>query len=95
MLARPSSELSTISPATIELVTLSLSAAIVLGMAFGVFSLIGRIDERATLQRHSMVRRGQFAPDGVTRLEARGARGLKPVRSAEYGVKAQPVSGRR
>ena len=94
MLARPSPELPTISPATIELVTLSLSAAIVLGLAFGVFSLIGRIDERATLRRHAMVWRGQSAPDGVTRLEARGARGLKPVRSAEYGVKGQPVSGR-
>ena len=65
-----------------------------LGLFFGLFSLIGRIDERTSLRRHAILWRGGDSSAPLDRLAARGARGLKPVRSENYGVSGEKVSGR-
>ena len=59
MLARPSAALPTISPETVQNVMVCLSAAIALGLFFGLFALIGRIDARSTLRRHAVLWRGE------------------------------------
>lgn len=94
MLARPNAALPTISTETIQSVSLCLSAALVLGLFFGLFSLIGRIDERGTLRRHAVVWLGGDSSAPEDRLAKRGARGLKPVRSIDHGVAGTKVSGR-
>ena len=94
MLARPSAALPTISPETVQNVMVCLSAAIALGLFFGLFALIGRIDARSTLRRHAVLWRGGESTEPEDRLAKRGARGLKPVRSADYGVAGEKVSGR-
>ena len=94
MLARQSNALPTISPGTVQNITICLSAAVVLGLFFGLFSLIGRIDERTSLRRHAILWRGGDSSAPLDRLAARGARGLKPVRSENYGVSGEKVSGR-
>lgn len=94
MLARPSAALPEISGETVQNVTVCLSAAIVLGLAFGFFALLGRIGRRDTLRRHAVLWRGGDSTVPEDRLAKRGARGLKPVRSADYGVSGERVSGR-
>lgn len=94
MLARPNVALPTISPETVKIVTVCLSAALLLGLFFGLFSLIGRIYERSTLRRHAVLWLGGESAVPEDRLAKRGARGLKPVRSADYGVADRKVSGR-
>lgn len=94
MLARPNAALPTISAETIQIVSLCLSAALALGLFFGLFSLIGRIDERGTLRRHAVVWLGGDSSEPADRLAKRGARGLKPVRSIDHGVAGTKVSGR-
>lgn len=94
MLARPSAVLPTISAETVKIVTVCLSAALLLGLFFGLFSLIGRIYERSTLRHHAVLWLGGESAAPEDRLAKRGARGLKPVRSADYGVADRKVSGR-
>ena len=94
MLARPNPALPTISAETIQTVTVCLSAAIGLGLIFGLFTLIGRISRRDTLRRHAVLWRGGKSAMPENRLAQRGARGLKPVRSADYGIAGESVSGR-
>ncbi len=94
MLARPNVALPTISPETIKIVTVCLSAALLLGLFFGLFSLVGHIYERGTLRRHAVVWLGGDSSAPEDRLAKRGARGLKPVRSIDYGVAGTKVSGR-
>ena len=94
MLARPSAALPTISAETVKIVTVCLSAAVFLGLFFGLFSLIGRIHERSTLRRHAVLWLGGDSAEPEDRLAKRGARGLKPVRSADFGVADTKVSGR-
>jgi len=94
MLARPTAALPTISAETIQNVTVCLSVAVCFGLAFGLFSLVGRIDERSSLRRHAVLWRSGDSSEPEDRLAKRGVRGLKPVRSADYGVAGQRVSGR-
>lgn len=94
MLARFNPALPTISAETMLNVTLCLSAALALGLFFGLFSLFGRIDDRDTLRRHAVLWRGGESSAPEDRLAKRVARGLKPVRSADYGVTGTKVSGR-
>lgn len=94
MLARPNAALPTISAGMVQNVSLCLSAAVALGLFFGLFSLVGRIYERATLRRHAVVWLGGDSSAPEDRLAKRGARGLKPVRSIDYGVAGTKVSGR-
>ncbi len=94
MLARENPGLPTVSLKTVENVMVCLSAAVALGLVFGLFSLIGRIDHRDTLRRHAVLWRGGQAAMPENRLAKRGARGLKPVRAADYGVAGESVSRR-
>lgn len=94
MFARPNAALPTISAETVQIVMLCFSAAVILGLFFGLFSLIGRIDERSSLRRHAVLWLGGESAEPEDRLAKRGARGLKPVRSADYGVTDTKVSGR-
>ena len=94
MLARENAALPTISTETVQNVTVCLSAGVALGLFFGFFSLIGRIDHRSSLRRHAVLWRGGDTVMPENRLAQRGARGLKPVRSADYGVADAKVSGR-
>lgn len=95
LFARPSLIGPDMSPEAISGVTLCLSAAIAVGLLFGLFALVGRIVEPRSLRRHALLWAGVRAQSAEESLAARGATGLRPMgpRKRDDSI-GKPVSGR-
>ncbi|MEM7268990.1 MAG: hypothetical protein AAF401_07030 [Pseudomonadota bacterium] len=79
---------------SIRAIALCLSAAVWLGLVFGLAALFGRIQDRPTLRRHALLWKGVDLTSGEDRLAARGSSGLRPVRDPFSEVRRTPISGR-
>ena len=94
MLIAPSPGLAPLSAPTVQSIAFCLSAALALGLIFGVFSLVGGIWNKGDLRRHALIWKGVNLTAGEDALAARGARGLKPMRDPLKTTMKTPVSGR-
>ena len=92
--AAPSAAIPAPSPDAVRLVTLVLSAAVAIGALFCMLCFVAHIEDYDTLRRHALLWRGVKVDDGVARLEARGARGLTPLRDNSAEMARKPVTGR-